>query len=129
MSANGSAKRKILVVDDEGDLLGLMGSRLEANGYNVLTLDSGERVVEFAKKEKPDIILLDMIMPVKNGREVCKELKADKDTSGIPVIIFTAQYPEEEYVKVNSEEIGADDYILKPFEATALLAKIRYLIK
>ena len=129
MSANGSAKRKILVVDDEGDLLGLMGSRLEANGYNVLTLDSGERVVEFAKKEKPDIILLDMIMPVKNGREVCKELKADKDTSGIPVIIFTAQNPEEEYVKVNSEEIGADDYILKPFEATALLAKIRYLIK
>ena len=128
MGASEIIKKKILVVDDEGDLLELIGKRLESNGYTVLTLNSGEHVIEFARREKPDIILLDMIMPGRNGREVCKELKAGSETKQIPVIIFTAQYPEEEYVKVNSEEIGADDYVLKPFEAAELLAKIKYLI-
>ena len=121
--------KKILVIDDEGDLLKLTRTRLEASGYKVLTLDSGDRAVEFAKAEKPDLILLDILMPGKNGCDVCKELKADKVTSDIPVIVFTAQYPEEEYVKTNSEEIGADDYILKPFDAQALIAKIELLIK
>ena len=128
MNNNGSGLKKILIIDDEGDLLKLTGKRLEANGYKVATLQSGDHAVEFAKSEKPDLILLDIVMPGKNGCEVCKELKADKDTSGIPVIIFTARYPEEEYVKINSEEIGADDYILKPFDAQTLLAKIKFLI-
>lgn len=121
--------KKILVIDDEGDLLKLTRTRLEAGGYKVLTLDGGDHAVEFAKREKPDLILLDIVMPDKNGCDVCRELKADTVTSGIPVIIFTAQYPEEEYVKTNTEEIGADDYVLKPFDAQTLLAKIRFLIK
>ena len=129
MSGIKSAPKKILIIDDEGDLLKLARTRLEANGYKVLTLDSGDHAVEFAKHEKPDLILLDIVMPGKNGCDVCKELRADKATSGIPVIIFTAQYPEEEYVKTNTEEIGADDYILKPFDAKVLLAKIKFLIK
>ena len=85
--------------------------------------------MEFVRSEKPDLILLDIVMPGKNGCDVCKELKADKDTRNIPVIIFTAQYPEEEYVKINFEEIGADDFILKPFDAQELLAKIKFLIR
>jgi len=121
--------KKILVIDDEGDLLNLTRTRLEASGYDVSTLDSGNQAVEFVRREKPDLILLDMMMPGKNGCDVCKELKADKTTSDIPVILFTAQYPEEEYIKANSEEIGADDYILKPFDAQTLLAKIKFLIK
>lgn len=121
--------KKILVIDDEGDLLKLTRTRLEANGYKVLTLDSGDRAVEFAGREKPDLILLDIVMPGKNGCDVCKDLKADKATGNIPVVIFTAQYPEEEYIKINSEEIGADDYVLKPFDAQELLAKIKFLIK
>jgi DNA-binding response OmpR family regulator len=124
-----SAQKKILVIDDEGDLLKLARTRLEASGYKVLTLDSGDHAVEFAKCEKPDLVLLDIVMPGKNGCQVCKELKADKDTGSIPVIVFTAQYPEEEYVKTNMEEIGADDYVLKPFDAQTLLAKIKFLIK
>ena len=56
-------------------------------------------------------------------------MKADKTTASIPVVVFTAQYPEEEYVKINSAEIGADDYVLKPFDAQSLLAKIKFLIK
>jgi len=122
-------KKKILVVDDEGDLLKLEKARLETSGYVVITLDSGARVLEIAKSEKPDIILLDMVMPGKNGCEVCRDLKADPATRGIPVIIFTAHYPEEEYLKVGSGDVGADDYIIKPFEASELLAKIKFLIK
>ena len=129
MNNDSPGAKKILVIDDEGDLLKLTRTRLEANGYKVITLDSGDRAVEYVKSEKPDLVLLDIVMPGKNGCDVCKELKADKATGGIPVIVFTAQYPEEEYVKTNMEEIGADDYILKPFDGKALLAKIKFLTK
>ncbi len=122
-------KKKILVIDDEGDLLELVGVRLKASGYQVTTLNGGERVMQVAKSDKPDLILLDIVMPGKGGCDVCRELKADEATRDIPVIVFTAHYPEEEYLKVGSEDIGADDYILKPFEAQALLEKIRRLIK
>lgn len=120
--------KKILVIDDEGDLLKLVRARLEANGYRVITIDSGDRASQIAKSEKPDLILLDIVMPGKTGCDICKELKADKSTGAIPVIVFTAHYPEEEYVKVNAAEMGADDYIIKPFEAQTLLAKIKFLI-
>ena len=90
MSDVKSAPKKILIIDDEGDLLELARARLEVNGYKVLTLDRGERAVEVAKAEKPDLILLDVVMPGKNGCDVCKELKADKATGGIPVVVFTA---------------------------------------
>lgn len=121
--------KKILVIDDEGDLLKLTRTRLEASGYKVLTLDSGKRAIEVAKCEKPDLVLLDIVMPGKSGCDVCKELKADEVTCDIPVIVFTAHYPEEEYLKISSGDIGADDYILKPFEAQTLLAKIKFLIE
>ena len=123
------SKKKILAIDDEGDILKLARTRLEANGYTVVALDNGTHALEVAKSEKPDLILLDVVMPGKNGCDVCRELKADAVTRGIPVIIFTAHYPEEEYLKVGSREVGADDYILKPFEAQELLAKIKFLIK
>ena len=84
--------------------------------------------MQVAEAEKPDLILLDIVLPGKNGCDVCRELKADEATRGIPIVVFTAQYPEEKYVKINSGEIGADDYILKPFEAQQLLAKIKFLI-
>ncbi len=126
---DSGAKKKILVIDDEGDMLKLARMRLEANRYEVITLESGERAVEIAKCEKPDLILLDIVLPGKNGCDVCRDLKANEATHNIPVIIFTAHYPEEEYVKISSGEIGANDYILKPFEIQTLLAKIRFLIK
>ena len=129
MNNDGSGNKKILVIDDEGDLLKLTRTRLEASGYRVSTFDGGDRAVETAKSEKPDLILLDIVMPGKGGCEVCRELKADPATRNIPVVVFTAQYPEEEYIKVNTEEIGADDYILKPFDAQVLLAKIKFLTK
>jgi two-component system alkaline phosphatase synthesis response regulator PhoP len=122
-------KKKILVIDDEGDLLRVERLRLEASGYGVTTLNSGERALQVAKAEKPDLILLDIVMPGKNGCEVCRELKADEATRGIPVIIFTAHYPEEEYIKMGLEDVGADDCMIKPFSPQLLLAKIKALIK
>lgn len=127
--ANPGRKKKIMVIDDEGDLLKMVGMRLESNGYAVNTLDSSERAVETVREVRPDLILLDVLMPGKNGCDVCAEIKADQELKNIPVIIFTAHYPEEEYVKAHSQEIGADDYMLKPFDAQELLAKVRYLIK
>ena len=129
MSYDNSVPKKILVIDDEGDLLVLARVRLETSGYKVLTLDGGRRALEVTKAEKPDIILLDFVMPGKNGCDVCRELKGDAETRGIPVIMFTAHYPEEEYLKVGSDEIGADDYILKPFDAQTLLDKIKHLLE
>ena len=129
MNNVNSAAKKILVIDDEGDILKLARTRLEANGYKVITLDSGENAVEFAKSEKPDIILLDIVMPGKSGYEVCKELKGEPTICRIPVIIFTAYYPEEEDVLVRSALTCADDYLLKPFEGQALIAKIKLLVK
>lgn len=129
MNNDKSGLKKILVIDDDGDLLELARIRLEASGYRIVTLPSGERALETARREKPDLVLLDIVMPGKSGCEVCQEMKADEETRGIPVIVFTAHYPEEEYVKVGAGDIGADDYILKPFDVPALLAKIKRLIK
>lgn len=123
------AAKKILVIDDEGDVLKLTRTRLEANGYKVTTLDSGENAVEAAKSGKPDIILLDIVMPGKDGYDVCKELKTDRATCKIPVIIFTAYYPEEEDVMIKSVITCADDCILKPFESQELLVKVKLLLK
>lgn len=121
--------RKILVIDDEEDVLKLAKARLEASGYKVITLDSGEAAVQTAKAEKPDLILLDIVMPGEDGYGICKKLKCDEGTCSIPVIIFTAQYPQEEYVKFRSLVSCADDYILKPFEGKDLLAKIKNFLK
>ena len=129
MNRANSLVKNILLIDDEGDILKLAKARLEASGYRVITLDSGERALEVARTEKPDLILLDIVMPGKDGYGVCKELKADKATAGIPVIIFTAQYLDKEDVKLRSREAGADDYILKPFDAKDLLGKIKALVK
>ncbi|MFA6079289.1 MAG: response regulator [Candidatus Omnitrophota bacterium] len=129
MNGSGSGTKKILVIDDEVNILKLTKINLEACGYQVMTLNSGDHAVEEAKAGRPDLILLDVVMRGKNGCDVCRELKADEATRAIPVIISTAHYPEEEYIKVSSGDVGADDYILKPFEIQDLVAKIKFLIK
>lgn len=117
-------KKKILIIDDEVDLVELVKMRLEANNYYIVPLYTSKRAIEVAKREKPDLILLDIMMPDKGGYQVCRELKADKDTMGIPVILFTAKPDQKEYIKAGSKSVGAVDYILKPFSADDLLKKI-----
>lgn len=121
--------KKILVIDDEADNLELEKARLEASGYKIIALESGDNAQTVAMAERPDLILLDIMMPKKDGYRICQELKANGSTRDIPVIVFTADYQGEPSIRRRAKEAGADDYILKPFDAKALLAKIIALIK
>ena len=121
-------KKKILVIDDQEDLLELTRRVLQSHGYEVLTLNDGENALETIKKESPDLVLMDMIMPIKDGAQICQEMKSDTSVRHIPVILTTGQMIEKsEY----SQEglTGVDDYLMKPFEIDELLAKIGNLLK
>ena len=122
-------KKKILLIDDEVDLVDLVKMRLEASDYYVEPLYTSARAMEIAKRERPDLIILDIMMPDKNGFEVCRELKADRKTKDIPVILFTAKSHVKESVKKDYESVGADDYILKPFEPGDLLIKVQKILE
>ena len=120
-------KKKILIVDDEPQLVLVVKMRLEANKYEVITAQDGAEALEKVRAEKPDLIILDVMLPKLDGYKVCRMLKFDERFKNIPVIIFTvrAQESDKEIVK----EVGADAYIPKPFESEVLLAKIKELLK
>lgn len=123
------AKKKILIIDDEIDIVDLIKLRLEADDYSVMPLYTSSRAMEIVKREKPDLILMDVMMPDMDGYEVCKELKASDETRNIAIILFTAKPQHKESIKDVSKSVGADDYILKPFEIPDLLIKIERLLK
>jgi two-component system alkaline phosphatase synthesis response regulator PhoP len=121
-------KKKILLIDDDIDIVNLVKMRLEFYDYAVMPLYTSKRVLEVVKREQPHLILMDVMMPDLNGYDACKQLKSHEKTKHIPIILFTAR-PEE--IKKMSQEyrnIGADDYIIKPFEPTVLMDKISALI-
>ncbi len=118
---------KILVIDDEVQLVQMVQIRLEANGYDIVTAYDGEEGIEKVKSENPDLIILDIMMPKMNGFEACKILKNDPKYSKIPIIFLSAKVQEEDL------EIGkaksADAFVKKPFETPDLLAKIKELLE
>jgi DNA-binding response OmpR family regulator len=120
-------RKKILVVDDETELVNMLRLRLEANHYEVITSYDGQEALDKARKEKPQLIILDLMLPKMDGYKVCALLKADARYSKIPVIMFTARAQDAD--KRMGQEAGADAYITKPFEAQALLDKMRELLK
>ena len=105
--------KKILIVDDELDMLAVTKARIESAGYEVLTAESGEKALDWLAKDTPDLILLDLLLPKMQGQEVCKRIKCDDSLKRIPVVLFTAS--SSDVVKI-AKESGADDYIMKPFE-------------
>ena len=115
------------MVDDEKDLVDEMSFFLESSGWEVSTALDGQEGLEKAKKEKPDLILLDILMPKLNGYQVCRELKKEEATKGIPVMMLSAKGQESN--KFWGEECGADAYITKPFEKEKLLSKLRELLR
>lgn len=115
--------KKILVVDDEPYLVELVQTRLRANRYEVVTAVSGKEGLEKAKREKPDLILLDILMPDMDGYQVLRQLKAGRDTRGIPVMMLTVKEWSEDIEKAIAG--GAIDYIVKPFNPSSLLEKIK----
>ena len=115
----------ILVVDDESDVLSLMKIRLEGAGYKVLSAPSGEKALALLEKNKPDLILLDLLLPKIQGEEVCQHVKSDRRFKHIPVIIMTAHAAR---IGETVKKICADDHLLKPFEPAELLFKIKKFI-
>ena len=121
-----SEKRRILIVEDEAELVEMIKMRLEAADYEVISAFDGQEGLDVAKKEKPDLIILDLMLPKMGGYKVCGLLKKDARYARIPVIIFTARAQEED-IKL-SQEVNADAYIIKPFEPQVLLSKIKELL-
>ena len=114
---------RILVVDDEKNILELVRFNLEREGYEVLTCLDGARALELARSEKPDLIVLDVMLPEISGLEVCRELHQDPATRKIPIIMLSAR--ADELDRVLGLEMGADDYVTKPFSPRALVARVK----
>ncbi len=114
----------ILVVDDEPKIVRLARDYLEKNNFRVVTAGDGQSALITARKEKPDLIILDLMLPNIDGREVCRILRKESD---VPIIMLTAL--SEEIDQVTGLEIGADDYITKPFSPRALIARVRALLR
>ena len=120
------AKGRILVVDDEIYIVHILDFSLGMEGYEVLTALDGEQALEKARAEKPDLIVLDIMMPKLDGYETCKRLKADPDTKDVPVILLSAKGRNVDQ-KVGFE-VGADDYITKPFSPRKLVERINAIL-
>jgi len=120
------AKGRILVVDDEIYIVHILDFSLGMEGYEVLTALDGEQAVEKARAEKPDLIVLDIMMPKLDGYETCKRLKADPATKDVPVILLSAKGRNVDQ-KVGFE-VGADDYITKPFSPRKLVERINAIL-
>ena len=114
----------ILVVDDEPKIVRLARDYLEKNGFRVVTAADGSSALAMARREKPDLIVLDLLLPGMDGREVCRILRNESD---VPIIMLTAL--SEESDQIVGLEIGADDYIVKPFSPRALVARVRALLR
>lgn len=118
--------KKILVADDDKNLVNLITSRLENSGYDVITANDGLKAFDAASNELPDIIILDVMMPKMEGFEVCKKLKSQDSTKNIPVIMLTALSNESDLTE--GLEKGADSFLTKPFIADDLLAEIEQVL-
>ncbi len=120
--------KKILVVDDEVDLVKTLRFSLETEGYTVLASYNGEDALNLARKERPDLVLLDIMLPKLDGYKVCRLLKFDERYKHIPILILSAKTQEKD--KIIGMETGADEYVTKPFDMDELIGKIKgYLSK
>jgi two-component system alkaline phosphatase synthesis response regulator PhoP len=120
-------RHQILVVDDEDDLLELVRYNLTKEGYDVTCVGSGEEALKAVRRQIPDLIVLDLMLPSVNGLEVCRRLKADARTREVPVLMLTAKSEESDMIA--GLDRGADDYIAKPFSPRVLNARIKALLR
>jgi len=121
------AKKRILLVEDDPYVVKALKIRLEAGDFEVIVAIDGKEGLEKARNEKPDLIILDVMLPEMSGFDVCRKLKIEKQYKDIPIIMLTAKFQPSD-VKFGTE-MGADAYITKPFDSHVLLAKIEELLK
>lgn len=118
--------KKVLIIDDEMDLVDMIHFRLEASGFEVIDAYDGADGIKKSKEEKPDLILLDLMMPQMNGFEVAEKLKEDSALKSIPIIVFTAAVTKD--LPKQTREIGAKDCIVKPFDPGDLVERVKKVL-
>ena len=119
--------KKILVVDDEKDIVDLITYNLEKEGFATIKAYDGESALELVKTQKPDLIILDLMLPGMRGLEVCKLIRKNPETETLPIIMLTAKGDQVD--KILGLEMGADDYITKPFNVRELIARVRAVLR
>ena len=118
---------KILIIDDEQDIVELLSYNLEKEKFSIVKAYDGEAALGLVRSEKPDLMILDLMLPKMNGLDVCKAVRRNPETANLPIIMLTAK--GEEIDKIIGLEIGADDYITKPFSVKELIARVRALLR
>jgi len=118
--------KKILIADDKPEVVELVRVSLEEEDYEIIDASNGKETLKRARLEKPDLILLDVVMPKMDGFEVCRQLKKDPQTQEIPIIMLTAKGQEVD--KEKARQLGASDYITKPFSPSALLTSVEEIL-
>ena len=121
------AQEDILVVDDEADIRELVQYNLEREGFEVACAPDGEQALDHARSEHPDLVVLDLMLPGMDGLEVCRTMKNEDETSGIPIVMLTAKGEEADIV--TGLEMGADDYVTKPFSPRVLAARVKAVLR
>lgn len=119
-------KPRILVVDDEHDLVNLIRYNLQKEGYDVLYAYDGSTALELVWEKKPDLIVLDLMLPDRSGFDICRQIKEEDQTRAIPIIMLTARSSEHD--RVSGFEAGAEDYVLKPFSPKELVLRVRAML-
>lgn len=117
----------ILIVDDEQDIVELLSYNLEKEGFSTVKANDGEAALELVRSAKPDLMLLDLMLPKMNGLDICKAVRRNPETANLPIIMLTAK--GDEIDKIIGLEIGADDYITKPFSVKELIARVRSILR
>jgi DNA-binding response OmpR family regulator len=118
---------KVLVVDDEKDITALVAYHLEREGFRVLQAHDGLQALDLVKRERPNVLILDLMLPQMSGLDVCRRLRKEPDTVRLPILMLTAK--AEETDKVLGLELGGDDYLTKPFGPRELVARVKALIR
>lgn len=118
---------KIVVIEDREDVVRVLKTYLEPEGFQVVTAATGEEGLRVVNREKPDLLILDLVLPGLDGLEVCRRLRRDPDTAQLPILILSGK--GEATDRVTGLEVGADDYVAKPFNATEVVARVKALLR
>ncbi len=122
-----NGRKRVLVVDDEGDIVDLLTFNLEKEGFAVTQAFDGESALKAIRTERPDLVILDLMLPGLSGLDVCRQVRRDRETENLPIIMLTAK--GEPLDRVVGLEIGADDYLTKPFNIRELTARVRAVLR
>jgi phosphate regulon transcriptional regulator PhoB len=120
-------RKKVLVVEDEKDIRDLLRYHLEEEGYKVLEAEEGELALALVRRERPSVVILDIMLPGMSGLDICRAIRQDTETERVPIVMLTAKAAESD--KIVGLEIGADDYVTKPFSPRELLARVRAVLR